>query len=239
MPIHQNVNLLAKQMDTIDNGWIEEFLVEGASFYVQLEELGRSLCFTISMEIENVFICRLKKNQLAVNLADLAGREINVVFAEDINAALVKLNVLKHSTSGDLIAVVPVGEPEQLQTRQHPRIKPDGSICFRLQVNATGNIYRGAFVEDISQGGIGVIVYTSGEIRRGTAINLIMELSKGESLSVAGKVMNCSQYDKLNRTYRVGILYTDSNLPNLQKIAAFVQQQLNLNMESAEDSSAD
>ncbi|HEY3374718.1 MAG TPA: PilZ domain-containing protein [Candidatus Aquicultor sp.] len=207
------------------NNRVKEFLTQGASFCLRPEELDHVIYFSIEMAIDDdLFICRSKRK--ATLDIDLTDRAVEVIFAEDMNASSMKLIVYKQSSDGTLIAVCPVGTPKPLPQRKHRRLKPSESINFRIQANTTGNIYKGAFVDDISEGGIGVIAYANSEITVGTSVHLIIELQADEHIIIAGTIVNCSKYEQLSKAYRIGIRFVGASEGDLKKLAAFIHQQL-------------
>jgi len=206
---------------------LNEVMFEGITFNFRLEGNGPTHYFRVVMMLDDDTLMCQASNRTKLT-TDIAGKSINSQFPTEEGSCAVKIRVLKQSSDGMFIAVAPIDKPAFRQQRQSFRLKPEENINFRIQFEGIGNIYRGVTIEDISKGGLGVLVRTSREIENGTKVRLFIELPKHDLITILGEVANSSRLDKSPRMFRIGIRFTGIDGKNLDTIADYIRAHANL-----------
>lgn len=206
---------------------LNEIVFEGITFNFQLEGSDSTHYFRVVLMLDNDTLLCQAANRTKLT-TDMTGISINTQFPTDDGSCAVKVRVLKQSSDGMFIAIAPIDKPAFRQQRRSFRLKPDENISFRIQFEGIGNIYRGITIEDISEGGLGVLLRTSREIENGTQVKLFIELPKHDLVTILGKVTNSSRYEKSPRIFRIGIRFTGINRKDLDVIAEYIRARANL-----------
>jgi len=205
---------------------LNEIVFEGITFNFQLVESSSTHYFRVVMMLDDTFVCQAA-NRTSLT-TDITGKSIDTNFPTEEGSCTVKIRVLRQSSDGRFIAITPINKPALRQQRQSLRLKPDENINFRIQFEGIGNIYRGITIEDISEGGLGVLVRTSREIEDGTQVKLFIELPKHDLITILGEVANSSRYEKSSRMFRIGIRFTGIDRKNLNVITDYIKAHANL-----------
>ncbi|MCL6473316.1 MAG: PilZ domain-containing protein [Firmicutes bacterium] len=207
---------------------LEEFLAKDAPFDLRLDGKEDALGFLVSAVLgRDLFVGKLASGK---HLPErITGRLAIATFAGENALCLVRVSIKGQSSNGTNVTIQIDGEPTYKQQRRHQRLKTDDTIIFRIQFDSNGNIYRGIKIEDISEGGLGVLIHTAGEIEKGTRARILIELAKREPIIILGEVTNCSKPGKSSRVYRIGIRFIDVKKEDLLYIANYVNRHSKLN----------
>lgn len=211
-----------KQSNNFDNSQV---LIEGADFHFQLEGSGKLHYFSIVLVQErNTFIACA--HGLTQPTSFIVGEELVAEFPTEEGACSVKIRITGQSENSSYISFAQVDRLTFEQKRETPRLRPDESVGFRIQFESIGNIYRGVTIEDISAGGIGVLVRSSREVEKGTRARLFIELPRHDLITIYGEVMNCARSESSPRLYRIGLRFIKANPIDLKLISEYVRHNM-------------
>lgn len=154
-----------------------------------------------------------------------ADREVAALFPIENAVNSIDVKIIKKSACSNYITIIPISEPVLLRERNYFRLKTDDNISYRIQFDCTGNIYKGASIEDIGEGGIGVLVHAASGIVRGTGVKLSIELPQhNDAITIMGKVAHCSKSHRDARAYKIGIRFHNVKPQNMKAITDFIEQ---------------
>jgi len=200
-----------------------ELLLEASNFSFQLEENEKPLYFQVVMNFDDkTFVCRTVNKSKITRYVTM--KEVTILCPVRNGVCSIRARIIRQSLDGDYIAIVPISKPAVMQQRRSFRLKTGEDISYRIQFDSRGNIYKGAAIEDISDGGLGVLVHAANEIESGIKVKITIELSKhDEPIVIVGEVANCKKDNKFARAYRIGIKFTQIKEQDLHNIVTFIK----------------
>ncbi|MDP2210110.1 MAG: PilZ domain-containing protein [Candidatus Aquicultor sp.] len=217
-------------METVENNpqldntpSAKDLLLETANFSFQLQENENPLYFQVVMSLDDkTFVCRAANKSKITRY--VTKKEVTILCPVRNGVCSMRARITRQTLDGDYIAITPIAKPAVMQQRRSFRLRTSEDIGYRIQFDSRGNIYKGAAIEDISDGGLGVLVHAAGEIESGTKVKITIELNKhDEPIVVLGEVANCKKHNKFARAYRVGIRFTHVKEQDLHNIVAFIK----------------
>lgn len=211
---------------SIDWPVIKRMLQSGTQIGVQFNETEQPISYVVVMALELpiVFCC-------AIGKVDPPGLEENprpVVFIPTVrDLCSLRVTIKEWAEGGKYLALSPVENVAFLRRRRLIRIKAPENISYRVQFKGRSNIYKGIAVQDISRGGIGLLVYAASPIQEGiqAGVEIVLPRSNNQ-VSALGAVSYCVPYGGLPRMYRIGIQFTKVSPHDKQVIAMYIDQHL-------------
>ncbi|MCL6473112.1 MAG: PilZ domain-containing protein [Firmicutes bacterium] len=217
---------LSATTSLVDWSSIKKMLEPGTQIDVQFGDSELPIAYAVIMALDSpIIFCR---SIGAVDLSDIEQGATPTVFiptARDLCS--LRMIVRQLAENGVYLALSPAENASFLRRRRSIRIKTPENIGYRVQFDGRSNIYKGVAVQDISLGGIGLLVYAASPIDEGSQAKVEITLPRTEEqVSVIGVISHCISYGNLPRMYRVGIQFTRVSPRDKQIIAVYIDQYL-------------
>ncbi|MDI6716152.1 MAG: PilZ domain-containing protein [Actinomycetota bacterium] len=213
-----------KEENLIDWLSLKRVLKPGTQMDIQFDESDSPVPYVVLMTFDTpLVVCRIADGVKAPKVEEGSSPMIYMPASRDFCSF--KAIVKQCAEGGAYLAISPETSAEFLRRRRSIRVKAPAGIAYRVQFEGKSNIYKGVSVQDISRGGIGLLVYAAGLIAEGTKVKIVIELPQlGERVSASGVVSHCVPYGSIPRMYRIGIRFTMISPRDKQTIAMFIDQ---------------
>ncbi len=212
---------------SIDWPVIKRMLQSGTQIDVQFNETEQPISYAVVMTLESPMVfC------LAIDKVDPSAIEKNaspMVFIPTVrDLCSLRMAIKGWAEGGRYLALSPLENVVFLRHRRSIRIKTPENISYRVQFEGRSNIYKGIAVQDISRGGLGLLVYAASPIQEDIQARLEITLPRSnKQISAIGSVSHCIPHGNLPRMYRIGIQFTRISPHDKQTIAMYIDQHLN------------
>jgi len=193
---------------------------------VQFDESQPPLPYEVLMVLDvPIVVCRSMETTEPLEFEEGATPFVFIPGTRDFFS--LRVTVKGAGEDGKYLALSPVSNAQFLRRRRMIRLKTPENIGYRVQFEGKSSIYKGIAVQDISRGGIGLLVYAASPIQEGSQAKIEISLSRGsEQISALGAVTHCEPHGNLPRMYRVGLQFTLISPRDKQLVAMYIDQLL-------------
>lgn len=203
-----------------------KILSPGTQIDVQLNDSVMPLSYTVLMTLSHPLIfCRSVEDVIMSMVED---DTIVTVFAPIARGLCsLKMVVRHYAEEGRYLALSPTTQARVLKHRKSVRVVSPEDVSYRVQFGGKINIYRGITPIDLSDCGIGMLVYAANPMPQGSHAKIEIGLPEVKNLILTeGMVAHCTPCEDRTKLYRVGIKFTSIDPDDKKTIAAYVEDQL-------------
>jgi len=217
---------LPAERNPIDWSLIKRTLQPGAQVDVQFHDSQPPLPYEVVMVLDvPIVICR---SMQTIELLEFEEGATPLVFIPGIRDFFSLVVAIKGvGEDGKYLALSPESNIQFLRRRRMIRLKTPENIGYRVQFEGKSSIYKGIAVQDISRGGIGLLVYAASPIQEGSQAKIEISLARSsEQISALCAVTHCEPHGGLPRMYRIGLQFTLISPRDKQLVAMYIDQLL-------------